>query len=56
MDTLEEKQLDTKIIIEVMVMTNVMQTEIEYLALLLQMTVIGNTFLTEESPYHLSIW
>ena len=39
MDTLEEKMLDMKVSIEVMGMVNVIQMEIEYLTLLLQMTL-----------------
>ena len=35
-DTLEEKQLDAKVSMEVMVVVNIMQTKIEYLTLLLQ--------------------
>ena len=39
MDTLEEKQLDTKVSIEVMGTVNIIQTEIEYLTLMLHMTL-----------------
>ena len=39
MDTLEVKQLDIKVYMEDMGMVNVMQTEIEYLTSLLQMTL-----------------
>ena len=39
MDTLEEKQLNMKVSMEVMGMVNVMQAETEYLTLLLQMTL-----------------
>ena len=60
MATLQGKQLDTKVSMEVMGMANVMQTEIEYLTLLLQMTlpleIISLTKEKSESPDHLSIW
>ena len=39
MDTLEKKQLDTKVYMEDIGMVNLMQIEIEYLTLLLQMTL-----------------
>ena len=39
MDTLEVKQLDIKVYMEDIGMVNVMQTEIEYLTSLLQMTL-----------------
>ena len=39
MDTLEMKQLDMKVYMEDIGMVNVMQTDIEYLTLLLQMTL-----------------
>ena len=44
MGTLEEKGLHTKVQIEVMGLVNVMQTEIEYLTLLLQMTLSFGIF------------
>ena len=52
-DTLEEKQLDAKVFMEVMVVVNIMQTKIEYLTLLLQMTffVIGNSFFDKRDSH-----
>ena len=50
MDTLEKKQVDTKVYMEDIGMVNLMQTEIEYLTLLLQMTLsLGILSLTRDS-------
>ena len=50
MGTLEEKQLHTKAYMEVIGLVNVMQTEIEYFTLLLQMTLSFEIFsLTKET-------
>ena len=57
MDTLEVKQLGTKVYMEDIGLVNVMQTEIEYLTLMLQMTLsLGILSWTKEIPYHLSVW
>ena len=46
---MEEKQLVTKVSMEVIGMVNIMRTEIEYLTLLLQMTLsLGILSLTKE--------
>ena len=50
MDTLEKKQVDTKVYMEDIGTVNLMQTEIEYLTLLLQMTLsLGILSLTRDS-------
>ena len=49
MNTLEGKQLDMKVYMEVTGMVNIIQTEIEYLTLLLQMSLsLGIPSLTKE--------